>query len=109
MPGICRMTIDVHFNPLDVCGCDDCPHAVYGHATTGSSVVFVDEYPALRANGVDVGVHTGCCGSNTWATKDGSPVVFVDGHPVVRNGDANVCCGGGDPRMITGSEVVFAD
>lgn len=109
MPGVCRVMIDTHFNPADACGCVACAHVVLGHAVTGSSDIFANGYGVLRGEGTDVGIHAQCCGPNTWSTMRGSPNVFVNGKPLVRDGDANVCCGGGSPRMISGSDNVISN
>ena len=52
----------------------------------------INKAPALRAG--DVGIHTTCCGSNTWKITHGSGGVFINGKPMVREGDPTKHCGG---------------
>lgn len=60
--------------------------------------------PALRFQ--DRGVHSGCCGSNTWVAANGSNSVFINGRPAHRVGDDDEHCGGMG-QMIAGSADVF--
>jgi uncharacterized Zn-binding protein involved in type VI secretion len=52
----------------------------------GSPDVSVNGQKVLRIG--DPGVHSACCGPNTWNCAAGSATVFVNGIPVVRLGDA---------------------
>jgi hypothetical protein len=56
----------------------------------------------------DPGVHTACCGPNTWTATKGSLTVFINGKGAHRMGDQNRHCGGigqlveGSPNVIVG-------
>jgi len=91
MPGASRLT-DISHCPSDAHGCPSCAHPVTGPAVSGSANVFIDFLPALRVG--DNGVHSSCCGGNTWKTIQGSATVFVNGKGLVRLGDATQHCGG---------------
>jgi len=93
MPNACRQT-DISLNPADAHGCNGCPHTVSGPALTGSGDVSIEGLPALRAQGMDQGVHAACCGPNSWVTMQGSGTVYINDLPVVRLGDTTVHCGG---------------
>lgn len=92
-------------NPQDSHGAPCCPHNVSGPAVDASPNVFVHGEKALRVG--DPGVHSTCCGPNTWVAAEGSPTVFVNGIPFTRLGDATSHCGG-TGQMVTGSGTVFA-
>jgi uncharacterized Zn-binding protein involved in type VI secretion len=87
-------------------GCLACPHPVIGPAVTGSPDVLVNDRPALRVT--DQGIHTPCCGPNTWVATSGSATVFINGLPAHRVGDTDTHCGGvgtlieGSPDVIVG-------
>ena len=104
MPAAARQT-DISMNPSDSHGCLVCPHSVQGPAMTGSADVIVEGNPQLRASGADQGVHSACCGANSWVTTQGSGTVFVNDLPAVRLGDMTTHCGGVG-AMITGSSNV---
>lgn len=106
MPGYCRLT-DLEFNPADAHGCPACAHTVTGPSVSGSPDTYINGLNAMRAQGVDNGVHCCCCGSNTWITCEGSPDTYINGFPSVRLGDFNTCCGGGPAHMITCSGDTF--
>src|SRR3954462_8133703 len=89
--------------PADAHGCPACPHPAVGPAITGSPTVVVDGQPALRVT--DLGIHTACCGPNTWLAKMGSPTVLIDGLPAHRKGDMTQHCGG-PGQLIEGSGTV---
>lgn len=89
--------------PADSHGKDCCSHSVTGPAVGGSPNVFIHGQPALRVG--DPGVHSSCCGSNTWNNDAGSGTVYTNGIPAVRLGDATAHCGGMG-RMIEGSGTV---
>lgn len=93
--------------PADSHGCPACAHACIGPAVAGSPDVMVNGRPALRAPG-DPGVHSACCGPNTWQTVQGSGTVKINGKSAVRMGDATQHCGGvgkvveGSGNVMTG-------
>jgi len=99
MPEQCRVGHQSE-NPSDSHGCPGCSHPVVGPAIEGSPNVNVNTMPALRKS--DPGVHSSCCGPNTWNTNACSSTVFVNGKGAVRNGDATIHCGG-TGKMIEGS------
>ena len=103
MPAAARLN-DLANCPSDSHGNICCPHDVTGPATAGSPNVFTNGLNALRLN--DPGVHSQCCGSNTWNCAAGSSIVFINGLPAVRKGDATKHCGG-DGTVIIGSGDVF--
>jgi uncharacterized Zn-binding protein involved in type VI secretion len=92
--------------PADAHGCPGCPHGVIGPAIVGSGNVNIENKAALRAQGVDSGVHAVCCGPNTWRTDKGSSTVNINGSPAVRVGDATRHCGGVG-QMVSGASKVF--
>lgn len=102
MPQAARLT-DKANCPSDSHGLICCSHNVTGPAITGSSNVFINNLSALRVG--DKGIHSKCCGSNTWKCIKGSPTVFINGIPAVRVGDTTQHCGG-KGKIITGSDNV---
>ncbi|MFO0572824.1 MAG: PAAR domain-containing protein [Polyangia bacterium] len=79
--------------PADVHSCPGCPHpACMGPAISGSGNVLINGLPALREG--DQGIHTACCGPNTWTVLEASGQVFVNGQRLVRQGDRTLHCGG---------------
>lgn len=92
--------------PADAHGKLCCPHNVTGPAVEGSPNVFIDGKPALRVG--DKGVHSACCGPNTWVAAEGSPKVLINNLPAVRLNDATSHCGGMG-KMIEGSPTVFIE
>lgn len=92
--------------PSDSHGCPSCAHSCIGPATSGSGDVMVNGKNALRID--DVGVHSSCCGANTWIATAGAPGVFINGRKAHRLGDAQKHCGGngklveGSPNVIIG-------
>jgi len=86
--------------PSDAHGCPGCAHGVIGPATSGSPDVMVNGMPALRVG--DNGVHSSCCGPNTWVAAAGSGTVFINGIKAVRQGDKTTHCGG-TGKMVAGS------
>ena len=82
---VCRLGDQANC-PADVHGKNCCPHNVTGPAVTASPNVFINGKPALRVG--DTGVHSACCGPNTWVCVEGSARVRVNGIPLVRLGDA---------------------
>lgn len=103
MPGAARLT-DKSSCPSDSHGNICCPHSVIGPATTGSPDVYINGLSALRVG--DSGVHSSCCGPNTWVCSEGSSTVFINGIPAVRKGDGTTHCGGAG-TIVTGSEDVI--
>jgi uncharacterized Zn-binding protein involved in type VI secretion len=91
---------------LDAHGCPACPHPAIGPAIQGSPDVNINKRPALRVD--DPGIHTACCGTNTWTATHGSQTVFINGKGAHRMGDQNRHCGGmgqlveGSPNVIVG-------
>ena len=81
-----------------------CPHNVTGPAINGSPNVYINTLKALRLN--DSGVHSACCGPNTWNCSQGSSTVYINGLPAIRKGDKTTHCGG-IGNIISGSEDVF--
>jgi uncharacterized Zn-binding protein involved in type VI secretion len=68
--------------------------------------VKVNNKAALRVT--DPGVHSSCCGANTWKAKAGSSTVTINNLPAHRVDDATTHCGGtgklieGSPNCIVG-------
>lgn len=83
---------DVAENPKDEHGCNGCPHGVKGPFTAGSATVFVNGKPAIRET--DSGIHTACCGPNTYTAKGCSGTVTYNGLGAHRVSDATTHCGG---------------
>ena len=104
MPSAARKT-DISMCPSDAHGNLCCSHSVQGPAITGSPNVIVVGQPQLRATGIDNGVHSSCCGPNTWVTVAGSQTVYVNDLPAVRRGDTTQHCGGAG-SLITGADDV---
>ncbi len=105
MPGIARLG-DKARAEADSHGCPACPHTVIGPAVTGSPTVTINFKPALRMG--DKGVHSSCCGSNTWKVAGSSSSVLIDGLPAARVGDDTLHCGAegviieGSPDIVAG-------
>ena len=103
MPGQGRLG-DKAKVPIDTHGCPACPHSGTGPAIQGSPDVRVNGRPALRVG--DPGVHTVCCGANTWTSTTGSATVFINGKAAFRMGDKTQHCGGigslieGSPNVV---------
>ena len=102
MPFICRVGDQANC-PDDSHGKDCCSHDVTGPAVSGSPDVSINGRPVLRVG--DPGVHSSCCGPNTWVTAEGSSTVFVNGIPVVRLGDGTTHCGGAGKMIEAGPDV----
>lgn len=92
--------------PADAHGCPACPHPCVGPAIQGSPNVNVNGKPAIRVS--DPGIHTACCGPNTWKASAGSGTVMINNLAAHRLGDQVTHCGGvgqtieGSPNVITG-------
>ena len=89
--------------PSDSHGCLCCSHNVTGPGTSGSPDILVNGMPALRIG--DPGVHSGCCGPNTWVIAAGSGTVLFNNIPASRLGDTTTHCGG-TGSLIQGSDNV---
>jgi hypothetical protein len=70
----------------------------------GSPDVRVNNQPALRVD--DTGVHSSCCGPNTWKAVTGSNVVLINNKPAHRLFDDDEHCGGMG-WMVEASQDVF--
>jgi len=105
MPGAARWS-DMHYNPSDRCGCKHCPHEVRGPFSWVADDTFMNNWGAARADQIDGGRHSYCCGPKIWKTLVGSNDTFVNGHGSVRVGDRTICCGGYG-TIISGSDNVF--
>lgn len=90
--------------PADSHGCLGCAHPVKGPAVKGSDDVFVNGSNALRVG--DPGVHSSCCGPNTWQAAKGAPGVFANARAVHRKTDDTTHCGGAG-HLVEGSPDVF--
>jgi uncharacterized Zn-binding protein involved in type VI secretion len=88
---------DTHHKP-------DCPHSCTGPATQASPNVFVNNKAALRVT--DTGVHSHCCGPNTWIAVEGSSTVHINNLDAHRKEDRDQHCGG-PGQMIEGSPNVW--
>jgi len=93
--------------PADAHGCPACPHTASGPAILGSTNVLVNGRPAVRVN--DPGIHTSCCGPNTWYAKTGSPSVLINGRAAHRSGDFVNHCGGIGTSVQGSANVVVGD
>jgi uncharacterized Zn-binding protein involved in type VI secretion len=85
-------------------GCPGCPHPVVGPAIGASGDVNVNGKPALRMN--DPGMHSSCCGGNTWKVTKGSGTVFINGKAAARMNDPVQHCGT-KGKLIEGSSDVI--
>lgn len=90
--------------PADSHGCPGCAHTCIGPAKTGSTDVLVNGRPALRVT--DTGVHSACCGPNTWQASAGAPGVLINSLKAHRLNDMTVHCGG-QGTLIEGSDDVI--
>ena len=102
--GNARLT-DISEVPSDSHGCPACPHSAQGPAVEGSPDVMINSLLALRVG--DTGVHSSCCGPNTWTAQAGSSTVFINGKKAHRLNDQDTHCGG-NGKMITASSDVFS-
>lgn len=91
MPRQCRLG-DQSVVPVDTHERNCCPHRCVGPAIQGSPDVMVNCMPALRVT--DNGVHSTCCGTNTWIATTGSTTVFINNLPAHRMFDEDMHCGG---------------
>ena len=102
-----QVVLVTNHTPPPTAGCKACPHPVTGPAVTGSPDVIINGKPALRVG--DNGVHSTCCGANTWQTVAGSATVFINGRPAVRLGDATQHCGGAGKTIEGSPDVLIGD
>ena len=92
--------------PKDSHGRPCCPHRCIGPAVTGSPDTDVNNRPAVRVT--DNGVHSRCCGPNTWVAVEGSTTVFINNLEAHRKDDGDEHCGGpgymvdGSPDVLVG-------
>lgn len=73
----------------------------------GSPDVDVNNKPALRVT--DSGVHSTCCGSNTWIAMKGSSTVLINNLPAHRLFDQDKHCGGMGFMIEASSDVFVGD
>ena len=104
MPIVCRLGDISETTTPDAHGCPACPHPCKGPAITASANVMIQGREALRVG--DRGVHSACCGPNTWEVIEASAQVYVNGMPLVRVGDRTQHCGA-IGKMTTGAAMVF--
>jgi uncharacterized Zn-binding protein involved in type VI secretion len=90
--------------PADGHGKNCCAHPVQGPGTAGSPNILVNNMPPLRIG--DPGVHSACCGPNTWAVTGGSGTVFFNGIPATRIGDSTAHCGGSGSLVVGSGNVL---
>ena len=90
--------------PSDSHGKPCCSHSVKGPGVSGSTNILVNGQPPLRLG--DPGVHSGCCGPNTWVVAAGSSTVFFNNIPAARLTDQTTHCGGVG-KLIEGSDNVI--
>jgi len=93
--------------PADTHGCPACPHTASGPAVGGSANVLVNGRPTTRVH--DPGIHTACCGPNTWNAKTGSRSVFINGRAAHRLGDLVQHCGGMGQTIEGSMNVMVGD
>ncbi|HLH38740.1 MAG TPA: PAAR domain-containing protein [Bryobacteraceae bacterium] len=90
--------------PADAHGKICCPHNATGPGIQGSPDVLVNNQPALRQ--FDPGIHSACCGPNTWIAIEGCEQVLINNLPAHRRFDLDQHCGGMG-FMIEGSPDVY--
>ncbi|HZJ66072.1 MAG TPA: hypothetical protein VFD36_21345 [Kofleriaceae bacterium] len=101
MPGASRLG-DKAKAKIDHHGCHACPHHdVQGPGIFCSSNVFINGIGALTT--ASVGIHSACCGPNTWVMQAASGRVFVNGAALVRQGDPTIHCGVSPGEIIDAS------
>ena len=105
MPGQAR--IGDKAQGIDGHRCNACPHVVSGPATQGSPDVIINGKPAVRKG--DGGVHSSCCGSNTWTAEGSSPTVTINGKQAFRLNDATIHCGGNGMLVESSGNVIVGN
>ena len=103
MPPQCRVG-DNALVPADSHGNICCPHSCVGPGMAGSTDLIVEGSGALRIG--DPGLHSACCGGNSWAIVTGSSTVTINDIPAARLGDTTRHCGG-IGSLITGAGTVI--
>lgn len=103
MPPQSRVTDDAHC-PADAHGNPCCAHSVKGPGVKGSPNILVNGKEPLRVG--DPGVHSACCGPNSWKVGAGSSTVFFNNIPAARINDKTIHCGGVG-QLIQGSNDVI--
>ncbi|MDG1481479.1 MAG: PAAR domain-containing protein [Myxococcota bacterium] len=76
-----------------------------GPGTVGSPNILVNGLSPLRVG--DPGIHSGCCGPNTWVVAQGSTTVSFNDVPVARLGDQTTHCGGTGTLIVGSSNVII--
>jgi len=94
---------------IDPHGRKCCHHFVVGHtALSFSPNVYVNDIQVIRKS--DKGLHSSCCGSNTFTWMSASPNVLVNNKPITRSGvDTTIHCGGGRGHALSGSPNVYVN
>ena len=87
--------------------CNACPHVVTGPATQGSADVIVNGKPSVRKG--DGGVHSACCGSNTWTAQGSSNTVLINEKQAFRMTDPTDHCGGAGTLIEASSNVIVGN
>jgi len=77
------------------------PHPNVGPIVQGSPNVNTNMMQQARLN--DPGVHSACCGPNTYKIVSGSGTVMVNGKPAARLGDNTLHCNMASGKIIAGS------
>ena len=90
--------------PADTHGKFCCAHDAIGPGIQGSPDVLVNNRAALRVS--DPGIHSACCGPQTWIATEGAQTVLINNLPAHRQNDQDQHCGGVG-FMIEGSPDVF--
>lgn len=91
MPALSRVGDNAHC-PACSHGSPCCSHPVTGPGQVGSPTILTNGQQPLRVG--DPGIHSACCGPNTWVVQKGSNTVSFNDIPVARIGDATTHCGG---------------
>lgn len=103
MQALSRVGDDAHC-PSDSHGNICCSHSVTGPGQVGSPTIMTNGQQPLRVG--DPGIHSGCCGPNTWVVQKGSKTVSFNDIPVARVGDVTTHCGGVG-TLIVGSKNIY--
>lgn len=77
----------------DAHGCPACPHPAAGPIiTAGGSQVFLADLPVAAVG--DAGLHSSCCGPETYSIKSGDERVLINGRPAAWKHSEVEHCGG---------------
>lgn len=98
---------DIAWVPADSHGNSCCAHSAQGPAVAGSPNILINGKQALRVG--DPGIHSFCCGSNSWRAEQGAPGVFFNDIPAHRVRDATTHCGGGGVLINGSANVIIGD